>query len=143
MAVWRYVTRTRTRLLDVNPANSGEGQAELPIGVDVVFHIDIPDASNPAGVSYRVASKDEQWNDEQNKVVPLVRDLQTKNQAWYDKLQTGAAYQHSGVFKFSSAYLSNAQRDAELDARMQAIKATLLDRKQVEWQYWGNTDTLA
>ena len=141
MAIWRYVTRTRTRLLDIDPQNPGQ-KAELPVGVDVVFHVDIPNANNPAGVSYRVASKDEQWDEEQNKVIPKVKDLQTKNVAWYDKLQTGAAYQRVEAFQFSSAYLTNVQRDAELDAQMQVVKDTLLAQKQVEWQYWGNTDTL-
>lgn len=142
MAVWRYVTRTKTRLLDIDPNDASQGQAELPIGVDVVFHIDIPDANNPAGVSYRVACRDEMWNEEQNKVVPLVKDLQVKNSGWYDKLQTGAAYQKLDSFKFTVAYLNSAQRDSEIDAEMQRIKDTVLAQKQVEWMYWGNTDTL-
>ena len=145
MAIMRYVKNTETRLLDTDPTNPGLGKSELPISVRVVYHIDIPGANNPAGVSYQVASKDEQWNSEEGRVVPLVPELENKgpaNLAWYNKLQTGAAFQHQETFKFSSAYLSNPQRDSELDARMIEVQATLLLHKEVEWGFWGNQDTI-
>lgn len=132
MGSYHYVQRTETRFF--------EGSGYLPIAVQVVFFIDIPDVNNDAGVSYRVAAKDEKWDSALNAVPSSVVDLETKSPTVYNALQTGAMYEYSERLQFSSAFLSNAQRNSELTAREAAAEAEILAQKQLDWKYWGRSD---
>jgi len=142
MSVWHYVQKTETRLLDIDPEHPEQGKAYLPIAVQIVFFITIPDVNNRADVSYRVAARDERYSKELDEVPSSVVDLQAKNETVYNALQTGAVYEKSERFAFSKAYLSDVQRDAEIDARAAAAESDILAEKQRDWQYWGYEQTI-
>lgn len=132
MAAYHYVQRTETRYF--------EGFGWLPIAVQVVFFISIPDINNDAGVSYRVAAKDEKWDNVLNAVPSQVVDLETKSPTVYGDLQNGSLYELAERFQFSSAHLTDQQRNAELTVREGEAEAEILGQKQLDWKYWGRSD---
>ena len=142
MSVWHYCTSTIYRLLDVDPSDPSKGQAYLPWKVSITYYVEIPNGNNRAGVSYRVAAREEKYSQELGKVPHSVIDLDAKNPTVYNALQIGAVYEFAETFEFSSCYLSDSQRDAQIDARCGQIETEIVEKKQREWRYWGYAQTI-
>lgn len=141
MAIWYYVEEQRIKKI--------EGE-ELPVLAKVVFHIDIPNTNNNVGYNYRNAVLDRVDKDADG-VVSAIRDLANrwpaaasgeKGSDRMAKLQTGEVYEVTRAVEYSSAYLTTAQRNAEIQAKAAEIRDSVFATLQNECQFSGYSNTV-
>ena len=100
--------------------------------VGVVFHIDIPDVNNDAGVPYRTAVAS-LVNPENISSVPW---LETDFPDEYAEIQSGAVYEISKGVRLP-ANLTPVQKRDRLDAYYNQVKSELLQEIQDRMAFWG------
>ncbi len=95
--------------------------------VDVVYHIPVPAAgTNQAGVSWRTAVVSEAGGSSAiNSVIPVVVGTAEET-----SMKSGAIIEQVETVRFSSINLSNAQKQAEIEAKYTALSSELISEKQ-------------
>ena len=141
MSVWYYVGEQNFKVI--------EGQS-LPISATVTFHVDIPNSNNNAGYSYRDCILD-RIDADGSGVVSKIRGIATRwpgaqaGETGADrlaKLQTGETHEVSETIRFSSAYLTPAERNAEVQARAIEMRDTLFAELQQKCEFSGYNNTV-
>lgn len=104
-------------------------QAKDQNTVNVVFHIPVPATLNEAGITWREA---------------VVREIGTVSSVLPDiepaeliLLESGALIEKSESVRFSSIYLTNAQRLQEIKDRYNILKIELIAEKQITLAFMG------
>jgi hypothetical protein len=136
MSTWYYVIEQSWRVYQENGT-----KVKRPVGANVIFQIDIPIGNNPAGKSWRNCVLD-RVDPERSGVTSEVPQIQIDFVDQYNKLQDGSAYEISERVNFSSAYLTPAQRNAEIQARAQEIDVHLIEELQIEFEWTGYEGTV-
>lgn len=97
--------------------------------VNVVFHIPVPVTLNDAGITWREA---------------VIREIGTVSSVLSNiesaellLLESGALIEKSESVRFSSIYLTNAQRLQEVKDRYNVLKVSLIEEKQITLNFMG------
>lgn len=102
--------------------------------VNVVFHISIPSFNNVVGVSYRTALVNYLGGAANiNSVVP---DITTTE---LDNMKIGAIYEKPYIVRFSSLFLTDAQRLEQVEMAFTQQKSIELNEKQMLLRYYGKS----
>lgn len=132
MGVFYFVRRELIKTI------SGE---DLPYAAEVVFHIDIPDANNSAGVNWQDAvakSADPQAEGIISQIPRIATDFAAQNA----KLQAGEVSERMETVTYSSAYLTPAARNAEIATRAAAIETEIIGKLSEELRFFGYNNTV-
>lgn len=105
--------------------------------VNVIFHIPIPLANNPAGISYRTAFIEYKGGTE--KINSMMTDIKSDDLI---KMKSGEIYERSFTVRFSSRFLSDAERLAEIKAAYVVMEKNLLDELKATLKYYGKEGTI-
>lgn len=97
--------------------------------VSAVFHIPVPDTLNTAGISWREAVVKELGT-----VTSVLADIDPSEMAL---LENGALIEKKESVRFSSIYLTNAQRLQEIKDRYNLLKTQLVEEKQITLDFMG------
>ena len=104
--------------------------------VNVVFHIPVPAVLNEAGISYRNAVVMEAKGE-------ITSALYNITPAGLTLLQSGAEIEKAETVRFSSIYLTNAQRLQQVVDRYNVVKTALIAEKQITLAFMGyNTEVI-
>lgn len=109
------------------------GQADDGKTISLIFHIDIPAASNAAGYPYRTAVKELVGGTNFVSVLPSITTAELV------QLQNGERYEIAETLRWSSISppLSNAQKAAAVTSAYIAMNTAVLAQLQSELMYWG------
>lgn len=136
MSTWYYVKEQQWEKFQENGS-----KVKRPVGANIVFQIDIPLGNNPAGRSWRDCVLD-RVDPERSGVSSQISQIQIRFVSHYNKLQEGSAYEYVETMRFSSAYLTPAERNAEIQDRALEIETNLLEELQLEFEWVGFNATI-
>lgn len=100
--------------------------------IQVVIHTSIPDVTNDAGISYRVALQQSEPFTES-----AVYGLEIDDPAEWAELVAGAKYETTETVRFTSLYLDNFQRRNQVEAHVTGFQNAVTTRKQITLAFWG------
>jgi len=109
--------------------------------VNVVFRIPIPDEKNKAGKSYRVALVEKLTHESSTGTIESKSPFSSS--AELTQVQSGEVYELLTSVRFSSLFLTNAQRRDELDAKFNELKTKIVNRLKTELEWWGYKRNIA
>lgn len=103
--------------------------------VNVVFHIPIPATLNDAGITWQEA---------------VIREIGTVSSVLPNidaaellLLESGALIEKSESVRFSSIYLTNAERLQQVKDRYSVVKISLIEEKQITLNFMGFSGEVA
>ena len=108
---------------------------EKQTSIRVVFHIPVPDATNEAGYSYRLAVKE--WLEIRAKGVGITSIVPNILAEDLTKLQNGELFEVVDSVSGFSANLTPAQKLSYVETEYANTKAEKLNRFQIQLKYWG------
>lgn len=97
--------------------------------VNVVFHVVVPVADNSVGVPWKTA-----LIKKLGVVTSVLSDIDVAELAL---LESGELLEKMETMRFSSIYLTNAQRLQEIKDRYTAAKTQILEELQIELNFMG------
>ena len=98
--------------------------------VNVVFHIQVPATNNEAGITWQQAVVKEAGSS----ITSILPDISS---AELTSMQSGALIEKVENVRFSSIYLTNAQRLQEIKDRYNIVKTELIAEKQITLVFIG------
>jgi len=100
--------------------------------VNVVYHIPVPGTNNEAGITWQEAVVAEAGG--ADNIVSVLPDILSEELI---DLKAGALVEKVETVRFSSIYLTNAQRLQEIKDRYTALKSELIAEKQITLAFMG------
>ena len=97
--------------------------------VNVVFHIPVPVGNTEVGISWREAVVKEQ-----GEIISVLSDI---DPAELTLMQSGALIEIVENVRFSSIFLTNAQRLQQVKDRYNVVKIELIAEKQITLAFMG------
>lgn len=98
--------------------------------VNVVFHIPVPGTNNDAGITWRQAVV----MDAGGTVTSILYDI---DPAELLLLESGELIEKAENVRFSSIYLTNAQRLQQVKDRYDTLRVSLIEEKQITLNFMG------
>ena len=101
----------------------------------VVFRIPIPDELNKAGKSYRTALVEKLTHESSTGAIESKSPFSSSEEL--TQVQNGEVYEVRTSVRFSSLFITNAQRRDELDAKFKELKDKVVTQVKTELEWWG------
>lgn len=100
--------------------------------INAVFHIFVPATNNDAGITWQQAVVKEAGG--ADKIVSVLSDISS---AELTAMKSGSLIEKVENVRFSSIFLTNAQRLQEVKDRYNVLKTLLIEEKQITLAFMG------